>query len=121
MYLVEYRIIEQLEFGTDIPEDVGRIIALHVPVDANETTLTIEMLDNYTVYEVNVSAVGVGVGPAATETERTNQTGECLSFPHQFSLEILFGDLCMILHLQHVCLNVTSAFEHFQLLLSSST
>ena len=79
-YQVQYRIIEQLGFETGIPEDVG-IISTTV-VDANTTTLTIDMLDNYTVYEVNVSAVTVGVGPAATEMERTDENGECLSFPH---------------------------------------
>ena len=73
-YRVDYRIIEQLEFGTDIPENVS--ITNTESVEANTTFLTIDGLDNYTVYEVNVSAVTVGVGPAATETQRTDENGE---------------------------------------------
>ena len=80
MYLVQYRIIEQLEFETNIPEDVGMIN--NVFVDPDATTFTIDMLDNYTVYEVNISAVTIiGEGPVATETERTDENGECLSLP----------------------------------------
>ena len=73
MYQVQYKIIDQLGFGTDIPADVGKINT--VSVGAEITALTIDMLDNYTVYEVNVSAVTVGVGPAASKTERTKENG----------------------------------------------
>ena len=73
MYVVEYRIIGQLGFGTDIPEDVGMVNTVYVEADIR--TLTIAMLDNYTVYEVNVSAVTIGAGPPATATERTKENG----------------------------------------------
>ena len=80
MYLVQYRIIEQLEFGANISEDVGMID--NTSVDPDATTFTIDNLDNYTVYEVNISAVTiVGEGPVATETERTDENGECLLLP----------------------------------------
>ena len=74
MYQVQYKIIDQLGFGTDIPEDVGMVRS--VDVDAQMQNFTIYMLDNYTTYEVNVSAVTIGVGPPATETERTEENGE---------------------------------------------
>ena len=80
MYLMQYRIIEQLEFGTNIPGDVGMID--DVSINPNATTLTIDNLDNYTVYEVNISAVTIiGEGPVATDTERTIENGEFLSLP----------------------------------------
>ena len=63
----------------NIPEDVGMINT--ELVDASITNLIIDMLDNYTVYEVNVSAITIEVGPAATETERTGENGEYISFP----------------------------------------
>ena len=74
------RITEQLEFGTNIPDNVSLIYSVFV--DPNATALTIDMLDNYTVYEVNISALTIiGAGPVATETERTDENGKCLSFP----------------------------------------
>ena len=74
MYLVQYRIIEQLGFGTNIPENVGLVNTVYV--EAERRSHTIAMLDNYTVYEVNVSAVTIGVGPPAIESERTKENGE---------------------------------------------
>ena len=73
MYIIEYRIIEQLGFGTSIPENVGLVNTVYVT--AERRSHTIAMLDNYTMYEANISAVTIGAGPPATETERTKENG----------------------------------------------
>ena len=68
MYIIRYKIIEQL--GVAIDPQTSVVNVTHV--GASETFMNLE---NYTKYEISIRAVTIGEGPTITLIQRTDENG----------------------------------------------
>ena len=71
MYIISYKKIEQL--GVAIDPQTSAVNVTHVSGSINAETLM--NLENYTKYEISITAVTMGEGPTITLIQRTNENG----------------------------------------------
>ena len=70
-YIIRYKIIEQLGVAIDPQTSVVNVMN----VDGSITTETLMNLENYTKYEISITAVTIGEGPTSTLIQRTDENG----------------------------------------------
>ena len=71
MYIIRYKIIEQLGVAIDPQTSVVNVTY----VSGSITTETLINLENYTKYEISITAVTIGEGPNSTLEQRTDENG----------------------------------------------